>query len=359
MNVRLRLLALTLVAPLAVACGDDGSGESDTDDSGTSAPTTTSSTSTSTTDSSTSSTTTDGSSSTTDPTTSGTGTGGSSGGSTGEADLDVTINFSMVAGGVDVACGTTYANMGSTNETVTFQDARFYVSNIRLIDDGDVEVPIELTDDGAWQVPADNMDGTNGLVLLDFENGTGGCDTGTTAETNSVVLGTVPPGNYVGLAFDVGVPFDKNHLDVDAMDTPPALSQAGMWWSWAAGYKHMRIDLRDSMDTRWNFHLGAQGCDNGGAGADVPPTEECTRPARPHIRLAAFDWETQTVQLDTTELFGDSDVTSNTMNTPPGCQSFVMNEQTECEPLWPNLGLDWTAGDCMNDCSGQTVFSAQ
>ena len=53
-----------------------------------------------------------------------------------------------------------------------------------------------------------------------------------------------------------------------------------------------------------------------------------------------------------------ADITTNTMDTPPGCQSFPP-DVNECDGggVFPALGLDWDTGACANDCADQTVFS--
>src|SRR5690606_25468578 len=80
------------------------------------------------------------------------------------------------------------------------------------------------------------------LALLDFEDKTGACANGTTP-TNTSVRGTVPPGSYVGLAFDVGVPAALNELDAASSETPSPLNLTAMYWSWTTGYKYLRVDV--------------------------------------------------------------------------------------------------------------------
>lgn len=266
-------------------------------------------------------------------------------------DLDAEIQFAVRVGDTDAACGMTYDNVGSSDATIGFFDLRFYVSNVRLVDGDGAQTPLVLTDDDEWQ--------SETIALLDFEDGTGDCSENTTAETNTVLAGTVPAGEYTGIRFDLGIPFDENHLNADEADPP--LNQTAMFWNWAAGYKFVKIDLVNenaAPANRWNFHLGSQACDNAMGGPTVPPDEECGRPGRPAIAVDGFDPLTGTVVLDIAALLSGVDVNVDTMDTAPGCMSF-MPDVNECEDLYPNLGLDWTSGDCEGGCAGQTAFSGE
>lgn len=355
LKTSLLLLPLSAFAP---GCGDDGEGddhghEHDTETGSTSSdsvtetsPTTTQTSSPTTTGSDTTGSDTTGPD-TTGPDTTGSDTDGT--GTTGPGgEIDVTIAFAARVGAEDAACGESYENVGSADTTISFADLRFFVSNVRLVDGDGNETPVTLDQDGVWQV--------ENVALLDFEDATGDCTEGTTAETNPIVVGTVPEGEYTGIAFDVGVPFEHNHLNSDVAPAP--LNTAAMFWNWAAGYKFVRIDILNENEppmNRWNFHLGAQGCDNGDMGPTVPPEQECSRPARPSIVLDGFDPAVDTIVLDVAAIYEGVDVSANTADTPPGCQSFLP-DVNECTDLFPNLGLTWDTGACDNDCADQTVF---
>ncbi len=341
-------VSLPVLACLTLACGDDGSAEG-----GSGSTTGTDSTSTSETmppgttlEPETSSTTDEGT------TVADTTAGDTTEGTTGEpGDIDVALQFAVRVGDEDAACGQSYDAVGVGDTTIEFLDLRLFVSNVRLVDDEGEEVPLAMEDDGEWQL--------GGSALLDFEDGSGGCSENTTAATNTTVRGTVPDGTYAGVRFDVGLPFEQNHLNADEADPP--LNTTSMFWNWAAGYKFVKIDIQNdnpAPGNRWNFHLGSQACDNGDAGPTVPPAEECGRPGRPAIALDGFDPLTGTIALDVAELFSGEDVALDTPMSAPGCMSF-MPDVNECDELFPSLGLDWMTGDCVDDCSGQTAFFAE
>ena len=134
------------------------------------------------------------------------------GSSTDTGPQPVTIDFKALVGTQTFSCADTagYA-IGTGTLPWIPKDFRFYVSNVRLVDAAGAEAPVTL-DASVWQ--------GYGVALLDFENGTGNC-TGGTVETNKSIQGTVAPGTYVGLKFDVGVPTASNHLNVDAATEEP------------------------------------------------------------------------------------------------------------------------------------------
>ncbi|MCC0179392.1 metallo-mystery pair system four-Cys motif protein [Waterburya agarophytonicola K14] len=145
---------------------------------------------------------------------------------------EVAINFEAWVGEDRFACGESYDNIGTAESTITPTDFRLYISNVALIDEDNNAVPLELEQDGKWQY--------ENTALLDFEDGTDGCDNGTT-ETNSTIVGTIPEGDYQSLQFTLGVPKNLNHDD--AAIAPSPLNLTSMWWNWQGGYKFLRVDL--------------------------------------------------------------------------------------------------------------------
>lgn len=269
----------------------------------------------------------------------------------------VTINFAAVVGTETAACGETYL-LGTPESQVAFVDARLFLSNIRLITSSGEEVPLELDQDTPFQ--------TDNVVLLDFEDGTGGCaETGTT-EQNHQATGKVPRGAYAGLAFDLGVPFELNHGD--PLEAPSPLNVQALAWNWLSGHKFARIDLAVSAgdagaDSQWNFHLGSTGCsqnvaDGGALNPIGPPDSECGRPNRASYEFPSFDLASESIVLDLAALFAGSDVSTNLGSAAPGCMSFPADEP-DCTEIYKNLGLSFSSGQCLSGCANQSVFSVQ
>src|SRR5689334_23367340 len=63
----------------------------------------------------------------------------------------VTITFSAVVADQRFACGNIYHDIGTTKVDLIPADLRFYLHDVRLVNDAGVEVPVQLDQDGAWQ----------------------------------------------------------------------------------------------------------------------------------------------------------------------------------------------------------------
>jgi len=276
----------------------------------------------------------------------GDGTDSGDGDGDGDQERAVTIAFAAMVDGEAAACGQTYSGVGSAATDVELQDFRFYVSNVQLRDaDGNL-FPVTLDDDD-WQHET--------VALLDFEDGTGLCADGGNAEMNAEVRGMVAEGDYTGIEFDLGVPFEYNHLDTTTAPSP--LNVPSMFWNWQNGHKHLRIDFNNgaAMDAGWFVHLGSTGCTS--AGATDAPTTPCAKPNLATVSLDAFDVDADTIVLDAGTLVGGADLTQNTAMTPPGCMSNPADVD-ECPSVFSSLGMSFESGACESNCEGQTVFSA-
>jgi uncharacterized repeat protein (TIGR04052 family) len=255
----------------------------------------------------------------------------------------VSLKFAAQFGDAEARCGEVFGGLGMTGENCEVLDLRFFVSNIRLINHDGEEVPLVLDQDDRWQV--------ENVALLDFEDATGGCGDSGTASRNSVVLGSVPEGHYHGVVFDIGVPFELNHSDMAAAPAP--LNVSAMFWTWAAGRKFLRVDVKTESGTQWNVHVGSTMCESDGA--TDPPVSACGRPNRAAIGFSEFDHEHDVIVLDVQELLAAVDVTQDTPGSSAGCQSFP-GDEAECTNVFPKLGLDFATGACSGDCANQTVF---
>ena len=155
---------------------------------------------------------------------------------TGFAGGAVNLDFAAQAGGTPVDCSTaSIPNLGTTNASARLQDLRFYVSNVRFVRADGGEQPLTLTvaaSGDAWNA----RQGSDSVTLIDLENNTGACATGSgTTATNSRVAGTVPAGSYVAVRFTLGVPYTLNHLDPMDTATPLPLTSMALGWNWTTG----------------------------------------------------------------------------------------------------------------------------
>jgi uncharacterized repeat protein (TIGR04052 family) len=243
----------------------------------------------------------------------------------------IEIRFAAEVDGAPASCGTTYDDVGGGAHGLELADLRFFVSNLRLIDDDGREVPIELDQDGKFQ--------HDDLALLDFEDGSASCKEVGNPETNDRVIGTAPDGTYYGLRFTLGVPFEANHQN--AALAPPPLNLTAMFWSWQGGYKFMRIeghvDPGTADDKGWLFHLGSTGCDGDAMGN----VTACASPNRAEIELTGFDPKADHVVFDVGALLAGVDLGANAADTPEGCMSGVTD--ADCAGYFANLGLPFGA----------------
>lgn len=191
----------------------------------------------------------------------------------GVVEENIDLAFQARVGSAPFACGQTYTGVGSTGTTLSPADLRFYVHDLRLVTSTGSEHPIHLD--------ATDHQG-NGVVLLDFEDGSGGCADSGTPSMNMAITGTAPEGTFTELRFRIGVPADRNHLDVATSHAP--LNINSMYWGWLGGYKYLRFEGRTTgQPDGFFFHLGATDC------TGLPmrgETRVCVNGNRPEIRIA-------------------------------------------------------------------------
>lgn len=242
--------------------------------------------------------------------------------------VPITLRFRATVGAEAFQCGKSYADIGTSHAAVTASDFRFYVHDIRLVNAKGDTVRAALAPVAPW---ADKD-----VALLDFEDATGACSNGT-PELRQEVSVLAPAGTYHGVAFALGVPFNRNHGDLTAQGAPLSISR--LFWSWNAGHKFLRIDMRatqgDSAASAWVVHLGSAGCTGASSAASAPT--QCTNANRAQVQLANFDLASDVVVADLAALLARSDVRKNQPQTAAGCMSAP--NDVDCGGLFASLGL--------------------
>lgn len=259
----------------------------------------------------------------------------------------VSLRFQARVGNQPFRCDQNYT-LGTPTNSVTPLDFRFYISDIALIDTAGNVVPLTLEQDGRWQY--------KNVALLDFEDKSGECANGT-VEMNNRIIGTVPAGDYTGLQFTLGIPFELNHADATLAPSP--LNLTSLWWNWQLGYKFARIDLSNQIQTgmppaqsakhesshqsphgeehstqAFFIHLGSTGCKS--AEGNQSPSS-CSNPNRSTITLTDFDPNQNVIVADLAALVADTNLSSNQQNTAFGCMS-EPNDR-DCVGIMNALGL--------------------
>ena len=264
------------------------------------------------------------------------------------ADVPVEITFAAELGGQPFSCLDTYEGIGAGTTPIQVLDYRMFVSEPKLLTTDGAAVPIALDQDGAWQL--------ENIALLDFENATGSCTNGTQA-TNMTLRGFVPEGEYVGLSFMVGVPFDWNHGNPTVAPSP--LNLTAMFWNWRGGYKFIKFETSPVVDdgmnmasethseghedssgdaaSGWFLHLGSTMCE--AASRTEAPAEPCGNPNTMEVSFDGFDLANQVVVIDPAPVVAGADLATNTPETSPGCMSFP--NDPDCNTVLPRLGLDF------------------
>ena len=257
-------------------------------------------------------------------------------GESDEGSSAVAIEFAAVVGDEPFVCGETYEDLGANGSSLTLSDLRFYVQDVAFVTASGEEVPMDNAD-SIWQLP--------NLALLDFEDGCGELGN---EPTNQTISGTLPFGDYVGIKFQMGVPFEENHQNQPTADAP--LNLSSMWWNWQGGYKFLRIDSGNFSENGWRMHLGSTGCDGD---PDSGGTTQCGAPNRVEVELDDFDPTTEVIVFDVAALVDGAALDENQEGTPVGCMAGPMD--SDCAPIFDNLGLPFGGAEPPGP---QTVFSA-
>lgn len=268
-----------------------------------------------------------------------------------ESRQEVQIKFKGMVGDKPFNCGESY-NLGTPVTAMTPGDFRFYVFDVALIDETGKTVPMMLTQDGKWQY--------QNVALLDFENKTAACANGT-AEMRDMVVGTVPKGNYKGVQFNLGVPFNLNHADAALAASP--LNLTSLWWNWRGGYKFLRVDFtspenqnkqiahnKHGKNTGFMIHVGSTGCQ---ASSENQNPTNCNNPNRSKASFNNFDFSKNTIVADLKTLVANTNLSTNQPDTPLGCMSAPTDG--DCAGIMLNLGLPFNG----KTSSGQTFFRVE
>jgi uncharacterized repeat protein (TIGR04052 family) len=227
----------------------------------------------------------------------------------------IEIPFVTRFGEQPISCGTDAAGIAMT-------DLRFYVHDLRLLGTDGTETMVTMLEDPLWQ--------GNAVALLDFEDGSGSCINGT-RQTNTVIRGQVPEGEYTGVRFRIGVPEGLNHAD--PLRAEPPLNYSVMHWHWRTGYKFLRAGIANDSDGFW-MHLGSSRCEGTSSNAG-----SCRGSNRPLVELDTFVPGDDAVEVDLQQLVQRIDLTDGS---PSDCSSGPA--ESGCETPFQALGLDFGTG---------------
>lgn len=153
---------------------------------------------------------------------------------------NVILKFDNGVGDQDFIFGTSYNK--SNQESFKISTLKYIISNVRLTD-ADGNDFIYPTEENAFIVNEAN--GNNaGEIFINLNN--------------------IDAANYVSVTFGVGIDQERFALGADGQgDFLDYASDEGMMWSWATGYRFIRLDGTYSTtsitDDALNIHMGSVG----------------------------------------------------------------------------------------------------
>lgn len=262
-----------------------------------------------------------------------------------QSTYSIEIPFTAVANDIEIKCGEKVSSLGMSESEVTLEDFRFYIHDVRLIDQQGVSHLVNL-EQNKWQV--------ENVALLDFQTNQDSCS-GDQKETNKSVKGeiNVDPNSIQSIEFTLGVPEELNHKNPSSAPSP--LNVTSMFWAWQTGYKFMRIDVspvagitrpsdNSFQQTSFKFHLGSTGCEGN------PELEEavvCARKNRPIVSLEGFKLDdSHIVTIDYAKLIKNVSLVSDEGGAA-GCMSGATDP--ECKKIFTSLGLALDSGKNSSD----------
>lgn len=258
----------------------------------------------------------------------------------------VRIPFVATVNEAPLKCGTRYENIGISRSSFELSDFRFYVHDVALIDEAGKATPVRMDENNGFQLHYTKADGSDGwLAMLDFATlESDACSRRGTVSTNTLISGRAPEGKYTRLAFTLGVPTELNH--VNGALSPEPLNSYGMQWSWASGYRYMKLEVEpttgDKTKEVYYFHPGAAGCtaDNG----TISGKYQCASAMTSRIELP-YSPSKQAVQADLARVFATTDLGTGRgcMGTStladPEVDGADVQPKTGCAEIWGTLGL--------------------
>ena len=150
---------------------------------------------------------------------------------------ELAIEISHVAGSAPVLQGGEITT--TAGETLKVTRLQYYLSNLRL-----------LRPDGSWWTPTRDPKTADGYWLVDLAK----------PDSQHFVINDAPAGEYSGIELLIGVDAARNGAGAQTGALDPAL---GMFWTWATGYIHFKLEGRSpastAVDQAVTLHLGGEG----------------------------------------------------------------------------------------------------
>lgn len=166
----------------------------------------------------------------------------------------------------------TYTN--SSNETYTVDELKYIISNITLI----------KTDNTEYIYPVEDS------YFLISEDG-----------SKTANLTEIPADTYKGIRFGFGVDPTKYPIESGTLNFIPMAEEAGMLWTWSAGYKFLKFEgnftntTTPNDETPFLYHVGSHG-------ANLDNYKEITLTLN-EFQVSSDNTTSRTIQFDVAKIF--------------------------------------------------------
>lgn len=152
----------------------------------------------------------------------------------------LSLEFAAKVNGEDLKCNDKSPEMLAAGQV--FTDVRIFLSNIALVNDAGEEIRIAL------DVEQDSKNlqfidaNSQSISLLNFLDAS--CASSDATQTlKNVISGSLPPGKYTALKFQVGLPYEATANDLTKI--PAALAPSDMAWMWEHYPADFQIEMSD------------------------------------------------------------------------------------------------------------------
>lgn len=166
----------------------------------------------------------------------------------------------------------TYTN--SSDETYTVNELKYIISNITLIKTDNTEYIYPVADS----------------YFLINEDG-----------SKTANLSNIPSDTYKGIKFGFGVDPTKYPIESGTLNFIPLAEEAGMLWTWSAGYKFLKFEgayinvLDPTNETPFLYHVGSHG-------ANLDNYKEITLTLNEFV-INSENTASKTIQFDVAKIF--------------------------------------------------------
>ncbi len=271
---------------------------------------------------------------------------------------EFSLRFAAMAQGAEVGCGTRVEGLGTRGDAaVDVADLRFYISNIRALDEDGEELELTLEENEFQYSSAEGH-----VALIDLTGNTeGACNASAiafaegTSRVNDHVHGATLVDKVRTVRFDVGVPQAVMRSVIAANTEEGAPSPLReMYWSWASGYRHfvMNMAVETSQGRGEGYvHVGSRACGTAGQKA-LTDRAECGFVNTPTAMLEVEDLSDRVVELDVAALLAGVDFMApvydpesfDVIGDGPGVECHSAPSQPDCAAVFASLGVDMESG---------------